>query len=438
MHRPLVRRVCVMAATAVALLTMGGARAAAPDAACTPRILVFSAYPAEVDAVLGKAGAFDKTPVVADGQSFYLGTVGGKPVIMAMTGIGILNARQAAEAAFGHFTCDGRSTITAVLFSGVAGGGGRALIGDVSVARRWTLDDGKTWRAVNPGMLAAATAVAAGGAVHLEQTTPTGDPACVCSDLPPVHTVDMGRATKIVVGGDGISSDTYGDTPQPCIPRGGNLFGCEPCRVTQGSTPDPAATAQGAADWVTFNFRPQNAPAAASDHVYESVDQETAAVQVVADRHHTPFLGFRGISDGPGDPLPLPGFPVEFFFYQQLAANNAATATAAFIAAWTPPSVGAVTTNGGNGSAGKTSVAGHRQSTAPDQESSPGSGTTAPAGVLGDRVTEPPSGQIAGPPLTRGRPATGDESVDGVAAIALVALATATVAWLRARRRFAS
>jgi hypothetical protein len=45
-----------------------------------------------------------------------------------------------------------------------------------------------------------------------------------------------------------------------------------------------------------------------------------------------PFIGFRAVSDGGGDPLHLPGFPVQFFYYRQLAADNAARVTLAFLA----------------------------------------------------------------------------------------------------------
>ncbi len=54
---------------------------------------------------------------------------------------------------------------------------------------------------------------------------------------------------------------------------------------------------------------------------FDAVDQETAAAQAVADAHGVPFLGIRGMSDGPGDPLHLPGFPVQFFVYKQIAAS---------------------------------------------------------------------------------------------------------------------
>ncbi|ORW32668.1 hypothetical protein AWB91_11550 [Mycobacterium paraense] len=68
-----------------------------------------------------------------------------------------------------------------------------------------------------------------------------------------------------------------------------------------------------------------------ADPSFDATDNETAAVQVVAEAHGVPFLAIRGISDGAGDPLRLPGFPLQFFFYKQLAADNAARVAAAFL-----------------------------------------------------------------------------------------------------------
>jgi hypothetical protein len=64
-------------------------------------------------------------------------------------------------------------------------------------------------------------------------------------------------------------------------------------------------------------------------------DMETAAVARIATEENIPFIAFRGVSDGRGDPLTLPPIPyLQFAVYQQLAADNAAAATLAFLAAW--------------------------------------------------------------------------------------------------------
>ncbi|MFN8544711.1 MAG: hypothetical protein U0807_10995 [Candidatus Binatia bacterium] len=59
---------------------------------------------------------------------------------------------------------------------------------------------------------------------------------------------------------------------------------------------------------------------------------ETAAVAAVAAARGVPFLGVRGVSDGTGDPLGLPGFPAQFFAYYRLAADNAAAVVARLLA----------------------------------------------------------------------------------------------------------
>ncbi|WP_234788389.1 hypothetical protein [Mycobacterium tuberculosis] len=108
---------------------------------CEQRTLVLSAFPAEADAVLAHT-ALDANPVVvADRRRYYLGSISGKKVIVAMTGIGLVNATNTTETAFARFTCASSIAIAAVMFSGVAGGAGRTSIGDVAIPARWTLDN---------------------------------------------------------------------------------------------------------------------------------------------------------------------------------------------------------------------------------------------------------------------------------------------------------
>ena len=51
----------------------------------------------------------------------------------------------------------------------------------------------------------------------------------------------------------------------------------------------------------------------------------------VAALKKVPFIGFRSLSDGLGDPLNLPGFPAQFFVYRQYAAENAAAVVTIFL-----------------------------------------------------------------------------------------------------------
>ncbi len=71
---------------------------------CEQRTLVLSAFPAEADAVLAhRAGR--QPVVVADRRRYYLGSISGKKVVVAMAGIGLLNATNTTETAFARFTC---------------------------------------------------------------------------------------------------------------------------------------------------------------------------------------------------------------------------------------------------------------------------------------------------------------------------------------------
>ncbi|AGB25344.1 nucleoside phosphorylase [Mycobacterium sp. JS623] len=297
------------------------------------RTLILSAFPAEADAILARTTLDPNPSVVVDGHHFYLGTLGGKKVIVAMTGIGIVNATQTTEIALDHFTPDSGISIGAVVFSGVAGGSGRTEIGDVAVPARWTSDDGQTWHAVDPGMLATASALD----VDLLSRDSIGDPSCYCG-LFAGPQIDLNREPDLFVGGDGSSDDNNNGTAFPAlpsIPLVGDIFGAQPC-----AAPDFSLL-------FTGNFFQAIVPFLASGLVsnltgllnpmtpaVDAVDQETAAAQQVADAHGIPFLGIRGMSDGPGDPLNLPGYPFTFAVYKQIAADNAAIVTEAFLQDW--------------------------------------------------------------------------------------------------------
>jgi nucleoside phosphorylase len=299
------------------------------------RTLVLTALPVEANDILARTTLDSNPNVVVDGRHFYLGTLGGKPVIVGMTGIGEVNASQTTEIALEGFTPASGISIDAVVFDGVAGGSGRTEIGDVAVPARWTSDDGATWHAVDPSMLAAANTVT----VNLDSTGSIGDPACVlCGPLASLPLINLNREPQLFVGGDGATNDNNNGVAFPEIPFGGAIFGPEPL-----AAPDFSPLyfgnffqalgpflAQGLLSNITGFFTAANPPV-------DAVDQETAAAQQVADAHGIPFLGIRGMSDGPGDPLPLPGYPFTLLVFKQIAADNAAIVTEAFLTSWAGP-----------------------------------------------------------------------------------------------------
>jgi nucleoside phosphorylase len=313
------RRAMLAAAVVLAISALGPAARA--DAACAPRVLVLSAMPLELDPLVAHA-VLERTDRVGD-RTFYVGTLPGRRVVLAMSGIGLVNAQQTAEAALSHFGCG----FAAIVFSGVAGS--RQEIGDVVVPRRWTRDGGRTWTGADPGLVADASRLA--GHVPLAQDVPVGDAACLCPGVDAATPVHLGRTPKLVTGGDGVSSDTYGGKALPCLPGGADIAGCAPCLVSSAVPRDAAAFAAHAPSLADPAFvRAFLVPPSPTSDA-DSQDQETAAVAQVARAHRVRFLGIRGVSDGAGDPLGLPGFPSQFVVYRQLAANNAAAVTLALL-----------------------------------------------------------------------------------------------------------
>ena len=168
----------------------------------------------------------------------------------------------------------------------------------------------------------------------LERTNPLGDPACACIPTDLVKTVTLSYQPEVAVGGDGQTSDPFGGRALPCAPNGGDIFGCEPCKEQKRTAEDAQRFVPGILPFIPNFFLEYLQSPQQTDTSYAAQDEETAAVGAVATSHGVPFIGFRGGSDGGGDPLMLPGFPFQFFFYKQIAADNAAIATIDFLGAW--------------------------------------------------------------------------------------------------------
>ena len=328
MRRLVLSLIAVTIASVAGIVAAPSAHAAAGG--CQQPVLVLSAMPLELSPLAAAAKLDPARTVHADGRVFYVGTLAGGPVVMAMTRIGVVNAGQATADAFKAFSCPFR----AIVFSGVAGS--IYDIGDVTVPARWTLDGGKTWLTPDHAMYRLAGQLAGGSKVPLQRSLPTGDPACACEGPSVATPVTLPNPPMVRIGGSGYTTDPFGGYSVPCVPGGGDVTGCEPC-VLQG---DPAydgadfanrAPKDATTSFIQAVFAANSGPS--DDNVVAS-DEETASVAKVALQHHVPFLGIRAVSDGAGDPLHLPGFPAQFLLYRQLAANNAASVTIAFLHRW--------------------------------------------------------------------------------------------------------
>jgi nucleoside phosphorylase len=263
----------------------------------TSRVVVLSAFPAEMAPLLAQATVHDT--MMIGGHVFRIGVLGGVPVVLGLTGIGLANAAMTTQAVLEQFTVMG------IVFSGVANS--TQPIGDVVVPTAWELRDGTTFTA-DQKWLDLANEIATSGTVALERCTQ------VQIDTSQEQ-VCMPQPLAVVVGGLGRSTDPFGNRPFPCQPGAGDLYGCDV---------EPAGMASVGAQ------RALRIAAPADVKPIEN-DMETAAVVREAAMRGVPFIGFRGVSDGAGDPLGLPGSLAQFSAYYHFAARNAAAATVAFL-----------------------------------------------------------------------------------------------------------
>jgi nucleoside phosphorylase len=258
-----------------------------------PYLAVFSAFPAETAPLLAQMTVSSTT--VINGHTFRIGTLKGARVAVGLTGVGLPNATATAHALLQQLP------VTGVVFSGVAGSTLR--IGDVVVPTGWQLKTGTTY-ATDPAWLALASGIVKAGTLCLDKCTvvpATGAPVC------------LDHVPAPAVGGAGQSTDA--SATLPCQAGGDDVFGCD--------VGAPVAT--------TTTCQPMGPAAPAAGTAPVATDNETAAVAAEAAARGLPFIAFRGVSDGAGDPLGLPGFPTQFFAYYRLAARNAAAMTIAFV-----------------------------------------------------------------------------------------------------------
>jgi adenosylhomocysteine nucleosidase len=273
----------------------------------TPRTAVISAFGPELTAL--ERATTGKHAYVLGGAVFTTGTLEGRPVVLFLSGVSMVNAAMTTQRALDRFH------VSRIVFSGIAGGVDPSLdVGDVVVADQWAqylesvmaretapgrfapppdepvvaaplgmmfpkavevarapgVIERKAWFAADPALIAIARTVA--GKVVLKQCVAGGR----CLARPP----------RVVVGGNGVSGQSFVD--------------------------NAALRA-----WAYQTF------------AAKVLDMETAAVGQVAYVNDTPFIAFRSLSDLAGGD---PGANQAGVFFQ-LASDNSAAVVRAFVAA---------------------------------------------------------------------------------------------------------
>jgi adenosylhomocysteine nucleosidase len=307
LNKPQVRMPSMKLTAALLALALPCLAAGAAPAAEPPPIAVMSAFQPEWTAL--QAALTDRKDEVINGTTFATGRLAGKPVVLFLSGVSMVNAAMTTQLAIDRFG------VGRIVFSGIAGGVDPGLsIGDVVVAGQWgqyleavfareTPDGWKLPSYMGPAPFAnfgmifpENTEIARGGDKPEERFWFPADPAmlevakrvagevklerCAAAE----HCLD--HAPEIVVGGNGVSGQAFVDN-----------------------------AAFRAWAFATFEAK--------------VLDMESAAVAHVAYANQVPFIVFRSLSDlaGGGEGENQMG---TFF---QIAADNSATVVEAFLKA---------------------------------------------------------------------------------------------------------
>jgi adenosylhomocysteine nucleosidase len=284
---------------------LSGQARAAEDT--TPRTAVISAFAPELVAL--EAATTHKRTLTLAGTVFTTGVLEGKPVVLFLSGMSMVNAAMTTQRALDRFH------VTRIVFSGIAGGVDPGLdVGDVVAPDQWgqylesvmaredapghyappsgepltgapfgmmypkavevlrapAAPETRQWFPTDPALIAVARKVA--GGVALKRCTGAG----LC----------LQKAPHVVVGGNGVSGQAFVDN-----------------------------AALRAWAYTTFSAK--------------VLDMESAAVAQVALVNGTPFIAFRSLSDLAGGD---PGANQAGTFFQ-LASDNSAAVVRAFVAA---------------------------------------------------------------------------------------------------------
>lgn len=272
----------------------------------TPRLVVMSAFDAEL-AELRSQARITHTYVI-NGRTYYAGQLAGKDVVLALSGVSMVNAAMTAQTILDHFE------VSAIVFSGIAGGVNPGLnIGDVVVPAQWgeyqeqvfareTADGWETGQFRSDFgnydmMFPQNVSVTRSGG------KPDGEEQLFWF---PVSS-DMVDVVRKLTGQVKLTKCTTGKV---CLNN-------EPRVVTGGNGVSGPTFVDNAAyrEWVWQVFRA------------DALDMESAAVAHVAYVNNVPFIAFRSLSDlaggGPG------ANEISTFF--QLAADNSANVVILFL-----------------------------------------------------------------------------------------------------------
>lgn len=296
-----------IASTALAFVLLSApiSAAAAERFDTAPRTAVVSAFPPEMAAL--EAATSNKKEFTAAGTRFVTGTLEGKPVVLFLSGISMVNASMTTQAALDRFH------VSRIVFSGVAGGADPDLeVGDVVAPETWAQTSEMAYAREVPGGFAPTPGLVSDlpnfGMMHPRAVTVTQDPKTPEDRLSfaadPALIALARKSVEGLVLKRCAADQCLAKPPKVVV---GGAGGSGPVFVDNAAFRDYAHK--------TFGAR--------------VLDMESAAVAQVAYVNKTPFIAFRSLSDLAGGDPATNQFPV----FLRLAADNSATVVRAFVKA---------------------------------------------------------------------------------------------------------
>lgn len=272
----------------------------------TPRVAVISAFPPEIGAL--NAATVSQKAYDVNGVRFTTGVLEGKPVVVFLSGVSMVNAAMTTQMALDRFN------ISRIVFSGIAGGVDETLdIGDVVVADQWAQNLESAFARETDQGFEVSSSIRNSTLPNFGMIYPRGillpgadlakparvwfpsDPALLDTARKVASEVALRRCDadkclvhppKIVVGGRGVSAPVFLDNA-------------------------------GYRKYLRSAFEAR------------LVDMESAAVAHVALVNKTPFIAFRSLSDLAGGGAGAN----EMHTFMALASDNSATVVKAFVKA---------------------------------------------------------------------------------------------------------
>jgi len=274
----------------------------------TPRIAVISAFQPELTLLLRQL----QTPARhrINGIEFTTGTLQGKPVVLFLSGISMVNASMNTQLVLDRFN------IQAIVFSGIAGGVDPSLhIGDVSVPAQW----GQYLEV----LMARETAPG-------QYTIPPRMEAQTLAPFGMLHPRPV--ETRTAASPAPVRKFWFAVDPRMLeTARGLGPIALESCNAGVCLTHKPQFRVGG--NGVSGQAFVDNA--AFREYAFKTfganvLDMETAAVGMVAYSNNVPYIAFRSLSDlaGGGEGAN------EMVTFMTIAADNSAKVLLAFLAAW--------------------------------------------------------------------------------------------------------